>query len=325
MGDYRWHKILHGKEHIFDAVVDTHVLVFEKGSLKGKSLFDVDITENQTIAFYQQLDQNSFDKNGGTINILAKPEATALFKKIQAASETLGSCSISTVGVKPFQKGKGKPKQTKEIVETKPFVKENQPKPAGTNWKPLLRGSLINRYENLWNEDSWIEYGEWLAEPRDSKIFEAEKKIVVRQTGDRIIATVIGKDIICRDNLHIVIAQQRNHKFLLGVLNSKLVNFCYYQINPERGEVLAQVKKTHVEQLPMPKIRTEAQQKLHNEIVKLVEQLLAAQPQARAALSDNDKNYHERFIASLEQRINQAVYQIYGLTEDEIALVEAAV
>lgn len=324
LGDYRWHKILHGKEHIFDAVVDTHVLVFEKGSLKGKNLFDVDITANQTIAFYQQLDQNGFDKNGGIINILAKPEATALFKKIQAASETLGSCSISTVGVKPFQKGKGKPKQTEEIVETKPFVKENQPKPAGANWKPLLRGSLINRYENLWHEDSWIEYGEWLAEPRTPSFFEAEEKIVVRQTGDRIIATVIGKDIICRNNLHIVIAQQRNHKFLLGVLNSKLANFCYYQINPERGEALAEVKKAHVEQLPMPKIRSAAQQKLHNEIVKLVEQLLAAQPKARAALSDSDKNFHERFIASLEQRINQAVYQIYGLTADEIALIEAA-
>ena len=75
----------------------------------------------------------------------------------------------------------------------------------------------------------------------------------------------------------------------------------------------------------MPKICTAAQQKLHNEIVKLVEQLLAAQPKARAALSDSDKNFHERFIASLEQRINQAVYQIYGLTADEIALVEAAV
>ena len=324
LGDYRWHKILHGKEHIFDAVVDTHVLVFEKGSLKGKSLFDVDITENQTIVFYQQLDQNSFDKNGGIINILAKPEATALFKKIQAASETLGTAATVYNGIKPFEKGKGTPPQTEEIVEAKPFVKENQSKPAGANWKPLLRGSLINRYENLWHEDSWIQYGEWLAAPRDSKIFEAEEKIVVRQTGDRIIATVIGKDIICRNNLHIVIAQQRNHKFLLGVLNSKLANFCYYQINPERGEALAEVKKAHVEQLPMPKIRSAAQQKLHNEIVKLVEQMLAAQPKARAAVSDSDKNFHERFIASLEQRINQAVYQIYGLTADEIALIEAA-
>ena len=52
--------------------------------------------------------------------------------------------------------------------------------------------------------------------------------------------------------------------------------------------------------------------------------MLAAQPKARAALSDSDKNFHERFIASLEQRINQAVYQIYGLTADEIALIEAA-
>ena len=150
LGDYRWHKILHGKEHIFDAVVDTHVLVFEKGSLKGKSLFDVDITENQTIVFYQQLDQNSFDKNGGIINILAKPEATALFKKIQAASETLGTAATVYNGIKPFEKGKGTPPQTEEIVEAKPFVKENQSKPAGANWKTCGTKTVGYNTANGW-------------------------------------------------------------------------------------------------------------------------------------------------------------------------------
>ncbi|MBK9355443.1 MAG: hypothetical protein IPN09_16180 [Bacteroidetes bacterium] len=67
--------------------------------------------------------------------------------------------------------------------------------------------------------------------------------MIVRQTGDRIIATIIGKDIICRKNLHIVISNSLSHHFILGILNSKLTNFYYQQINPEKGEALAEVKK----------------------------------------------------------------------------------
>ena len=101
------------------------------------------------------------------------------------------------------------------------------------------------------------------------------------------------------------------------MLNSNLVAFWLRHKGKMQGNNF-QVDKEPLLQIPLVKTDN---QTLHNEIVKLVEQLLAAQPKARAALSDSDKNFHERFIASLEQRINQAVYQIYGLTADEIALV----
>ena len=120
---------------------------------------------------------------------------------------------------------------------------------------------------------------------------------------------------------YVIQTQRINLKYLLGLLNSNLVAFWLRHKGKMQGNNF-QVDKEPLLQIPLVKTDN---QTLHNEIVKLVEQLLAAQPKARAALSDSDKNFHERFIASLEQRINQAVYQIYGLTADEIALVEAAV
>jgi len=44
-----------------------------------------------------------------------------------------------------------------------------------------------------------------------------------------------------------------SHQFILGVLNSKLTDFYYYQINPEQGEVLAEVKKNARGATPLPK------------------------------------------------------------------------
>lgn len=324
LNDYRWQKILHGKEHIFDAVVDTHVLIFEKGRLNGKNLFDVEMAENCQISSYQRLDQNHFDKQGGIINILATPEETTLFEKIKKQSIALQDCTIVYNGVKPFEKGKGNPPQSKETVRDKPYVKEDCPKPEGENWKPLMRGSLMNKYISCWNEDSWIQYGEWLAAPRQPQIFSAPEKIIVRQTADRIIATLIGKDIICRDNLHIVIPTTVNAKFALAVLNSKLTDFCYYQLNPESGEALAQVKKAHVEQLLLPKVN-QANQTLHDQLVKLADQMLQAKQNAKTAETESDQTFHNQRIAFLDDKINQTVYRMYGLNDAEIALIEKRV
>lgn len=189
------------------------------------------------------------------------------------------------------------------------------------NWLPLMRGSLMNKYENNWNKNYYVLYGKNLGAPRDSKIFEAKEKIIIRQTSDRLIATIIGENIICRKNLHILISNSINHNFILGVLNSKLTDFYYYQINPEKGEVLAEVKKTHVEQLPIPKITPE-NQPLHDALVKLVDQMLQAKKDEQNAVTDHDKNFYRNLTQSLDNRINKTVYQLYNLTDQEIALVE---
>ncbi|WP_277111724.1 Eco57I restriction-modification methylase domain-containing protein [Chryseobacterium taklimakanense] len=318
---YSWKKILHSKEHIFDAVVDTHVIIFENGNAGKENYFDVDLVQDEKAIPYQQLDQNAFEKNGEILNVLARPEETQLYKKILQKSTKVTEISVVYNGVKPFEKGKGNPKQTEETMLLKPFVKENQHRPNGENWMPLLRGSLMNKYVNFWNENSWIQYGEWLAAPRKPEIFEAEEKILVRQTGDRIIATKIGNGIIARDNLHIIISNSMNHNFILANLNSKLTDFYYQQLNPEKGEVLAQVKKTHVEQLPIPKITPE-NQPLHDALVKLVDQMLQAKKDEQNAVTDHDKNFYRNLTQSLDNRINKTVYQLYNLTDQEIALVE---
>lgn len=321
VNDFLWHKILHSKKHIFDAVVDTHVLIFEKNNLVKENLVQIDFVENEKVVFYQNLKQNSFPINGEIINILAKPEETDLFNKIKRLSSNLFEICQIFNGVKPFEKGKGNPPQSQEIMTAKPFVVVNQEKPLGENWFPLMRGSLMNKYINYWNNDSWIQYGEWLAAPRKREIFDSEEKIIVRQTSDRIIATTIGKDIICRNNLHILISENINHNFILGVLNSKLTDFYYHQINPEVGEVLAEVKKTHVEQLPIPKITPE-NQKLHDDMVVLVDQMLKAKEDEQHAKTAMDKSIADRRCENLDFRINEIVYKLYGLSREEILLVE---
>ena len=318
--EYRWKRILHITDHVFKAVVDTHVLVFEKNKVQADSI-QIDKLEKGIISDYQILSKNDIPSNGDIINIVAKKYETTLFNKLKEKSLLVSDVTIVYNGVKPFEKGKGKPAQTERTMLEKPYVVENKPKPKGNHWFPLMRGSLMNKYVSFWNEDSWILYGEWLAAPRKPFIFEAEEKIIVRQTGDSIIATIIPKNIIARDNLHIIVSNSLNLRFLLGVINSKLTNFYYYQINPERGEALAQVKKNHVEQLPVPRINSK-NKLLHDQIVNYVDKLLLLNIDLQKATLDTQKEQYKGKIGHYEDRINEIVYQLYELSEQEIKTIE---
>ena len=319
INDFYWDKILTFNNRVFDAIVDTHVLVFQKNSTIKNKVTQIDLSTNEVTTTLQEINQYELPSNGDVINVISNKSEKELFEKIKSTSVFIINETNVFNGVKPFEKGKGKPAQTEKTMLEKPFVVELNSKPKGKNWLPLLRGNLMNRYTNLWNENSWIEYGEWLAAPRDPAIFKADEKIIVRQTGDSIIATIIGKDIICRNNLHIIISNKLEHKFILGLLNSKLIDFYYRQINPEKREALAEVKKTHVEQLPIPK---DYDKTSNNQIITNVEQLLQLNKDLQTTTLETHKQQIKNKIDYHEDKINQLVYQLYNLTEDEIKIIE---
>jgi len=319
MNNFLWERILHINQHIFKAVVDTHVIIFERNSYVKNGEITIDIYDKNEIRLHQHISQLKLPDSGEVINVLANDDEKALFEKIKNASIPIYELCEVYNGAKPFSKGRGKPQQTEETMRLKPYVKVNVMKPEGENWLPLMRGSLMNKYVNFWDNNSWIQYGEWLAEPRKPEIFEAKEKIIVRQTSDCIIATIIGANIICRDNLHLILSEKINLHFILGLLNSKLTDFYYYQINPERGEVLAQVKKQHIEQLPIPATVSEKQQ---SEIIKHVDQLLQLNKEFQTATLPNQKEQIQAKIGYCEDKINEIIYELYGLTEDEITIVE---
>jgi adenine-specific DNA-methyltransferase len=62
----------------------------------------------------------------------------------------------------------------------------------------------MNRYRVLWDNNYYISFGEWLAEPRYSANHDASEKIVIRQTGFELIATLDRNQFVVRDNLYTV-------------------------------------------------------------------------------------------------------------------------
>jgi hypothetical protein len=93
--------------------------------------------------------------------------------------------------------------------------------------------------------------------------------------------------------------------YLLGILNSLVVEFFYNQISSTiRGDYLRFIA-SYMERVPIPK-PTEPQREA---IEALVRKLLDAEGQGP-------------HVEEWERELNALVYQVYGLTDDEIAIVE---
>jgi len=323
---YRWLRILHLPEKVFKAVVDTHVLIFQKATLKPKksNIFIIDIFSSGKLSKSHQLSQREIPRDGNPINVVAPSAYQHLFRKIKKSSVNLEQVCNVYNGVKPFEKGKGNPAQTEQTMKEKPFVKSG-PQPSA-NWSPLLRGSLISKYQILWNQNHWILYGPWLAAPRDPRIFQASSKIMVRQTADSIIATLVESGFIARNNIHILLSKDPDYnlRYILGLMNSSLMDFSYSFMNPEKGEALAEVKKRHVEELPIHTIdfNNPNDKAKHDRMVKLVERMLDLHKKLAAAKVPAEKTRIQRQINTTDNQIDKLVYQLYNLTPEEIAIIE---
>lgn len=171
--------------------------------------------------------------------------------KIDSISKPLSTYLNVTTGVKPYQRGKGIPKQTKDIVVTKPF---NGTVKIDDIWLPYMKGENIEKYTDKWDGE-YLKYGEWLAEPRKATMFSNEK-IFIRQTSDTLIATYDNTGKVCKNTLHCIYKKEDypniDIKFILALINSKLLNWKFQHDNFHIvGKPLAETKVIYVNRLPI--------------------------------------------------------------------------
>jgi hypothetical protein len=63
---------------------------------------------------------------------------------------------------------------------------------------------------------------------------------------------------------------------------------------------------------------------LHDELVSLVEGMLGLHERLAAARTGDEKVRLQRQIEATDAQIDRLVYDLYGLTEEEIGIVEGA-
>ena len=71
-------------------------------------------------------------------------------------------------------------------------------------------------------------------------------------------------------------------------------------------------------EFPIPKV-SESEQKF---IIDLVDQMLLAQKKLREVEFDDDKKVIQKQIEIIDGKIDNLVYELYGLSEEEVEVVE---
>jgi hypothetical protein len=115
-------------------------------------------------------------------------------------------------------------------------------------------------------------------------------------------------------------------EFVLGLLNSRLLFWVLENSsNVFRGGWITCTKQ-YFGELPIKELDLTAKsdRSRHDALVAHVERMMKLHADLAAAKSPDAQTHLQREIAATDRAIDQLVYQLYGLTRDEIALVEKA-
>jgi hypothetical protein len=112
----------------------------------------------------------------------------------------------------------------------------------------------------------------------NEKMYIVNEKLVFRQTSDHLVVSYDNSKKYTMDTTHLLFdkSDNFNHKYLLSVLNSKLLNFLYQIIVPEIGKAFSEVKGVNLKKLPVKNISIEEQNPFiikADVMLKLTEQL----------------------------------------------------
>lgn len=112
--------------------------------------------------------------------------------------------------------------------------------------------------------------------------------------------------------------------YLLGLLNSKTLTFRFKSIGKLKSGGILEYFWNSISKLPIRRIDFKNTQDVasHTKMVALVEKMLALHQQLAAAKTPQDATLLQRQIDATDRQIDQLVYQLYGLTDEEIVLVE---
>lgn len=178
----------------------------------------------------------------------------------------------------------------------------------------ILKGASIQRYywttEVSQGEIDYLDKEKYVKENSSEKSthHKVERVTLQGMTGAndkiRIISTIVPKNVFLANSCNYIIPPKGvDIKYLLGVINSKLINWYFRCFSTNSN-----VNGYEVDNLPIPLIDIN----LQKQVAALVDEVIKSKEKSIYSNTGN-----------LEQSIDNLIYQCFGLTEEEIAIIES--
>ena len=298
-------------DNIFEsATVETIIFTIAKNRycdvIDGKYYLSNDCADLSNICF-EKFDKSVWKSDKDIrFNIFTNSTTVSLLAKIESNSTTLMNVADFSLGITPYDKARG---HSQPFIKSKGFHADTK---LTDEYVQLIKGTNIEKFIVNGFSDSYLKYTTDLGAPRQKRFFTNEK-VIVRQILSTnplsLIAaysncehffTQIGFSIIPNDCTVFAV------KYLLCLLNSKLINF--YHLS----------KYLDSEKVIFPKILIESCKQFPIKIVDNQQSFIDIADQILEAKKENPT----ADTTALEAQIDQMVYALYNLTEEEIAIIE---
>lgn len=249
--------------------------------------------------------------DGGADEFLTYADAsdTRLLKKITLGDHVkpLGEIADVQRGVTPFN--------------TSP--RKNLP-----NARPAFCGT-VRRYKFDRGAKAFIRFDETLAELKPKRYFEGPRvllrEMISRQF--RLQATKVEEDFVTNKSMQSILLRDGSPDlaYILGCLNSRLMSWYFlHKSNVAQRDDFPKIVLKETRGLPIPALTHENKASAQR-LSKLVERFLQLSKKVPNARGENESTALHRQLVSIDRQIDQLVYELYGLTSQEIELIESPV
>jgi len=259
--------------------------------------------------FVRKLSQQSIkDAYLNNFQLYSQESSQSILKKMQNLGRPLRDFISFVYGFKTADDAK--------FIHSSPIHEES---------KPFIRSASIQRYWNappdeyVWYVPEIMKANKSTARPGEEARF-LEKKILVARMGKYLVATYDSGGLFVKDAM-LLLSDDKKHNllYLLGLINSQLLNFYYREYF-----ITIDVLKNALLSLPIRPIDfgDPSDSTSYTTMISLVERMLSLHRKLESASISHEKSFYKRQIESVDDHIDSLVYKLYDLNENEIKIVE---
>ena len=305
-------KITNFYKKVFEnADVDSSILIFSNSSKDSLVWLNEAVKVDKIETISKTTSERLLSNKDHIINIelFKSNDFISVIDKIEAFSSMLNILAEVKAGLQAYEVGKGIPTQTTEMKKARVYHSQYK---LDDSYYPYIDGNDVKRYELTWERKEYLKYGDNLAAPRKNWALYSSSRILVRQIPSKppycINACYTDKVILNDRNSMNIINIRCNPLYLLAVLNSRPISFWFaHKFGKLQRGLFPQFKINELASFPIPSC-SKNQERLLADLASNIMKKKEENPSADTS--------------ALESEIDRLVYQLYGLTEEEIRIVE---
>ncbi|MDR3049417.1 MAG: N-6 DNA methylase [Elusimicrobiota bacterium] len=296
-------------DNVFEgATVATGIIVLERSIAKNYSISvgtKIDVNKNAILDKRQCHISSFYYYDDYKFNIFLDSAIIKVIDKIKCGKRLDEICFVNR-GI--------------EIGKSGEFVSENH-KSGFT--KKVLAGSDIGRY--ALNSYHFLSYPNKNIDYKDETIYNKEK-IVCKDIRGRFGTLDDGKCYTLKTVYNIVLLDNAklDIMYILAIYNSRLMDFYHQKYNFNEQITLPRTHIYDVNAMPIRDIDFSNKNEviMHNNVVHKVSDMLTIQKQLHTAKTESDRAIYQQKSDIIDKQIDALVYTLYGLTQEEIKIVE---